>query len=166
MFIQTKIIIIFCRSCWKRIVVKSLNELEIQKVNSARFSFMTTVANVFFTKYQIKTWRSCKKLFYKKNLDLRMAERYKQSNPNLIPVCKKRAFNFNISISLICSKCEVFSKRNFTQCLFIVEYYLNINKKCNRVKSEIFEHCFLANNVKLFIKVSGELFPEKNCNPG
>ena len=95
-----------------------------------------------------------------------MAERYKQSNPNLIPVCKKRAFNFNISISLICSKCEVFSKRNFTQCLFIVEYYLNINKKCNRVKSEIFEHCFLANNVKLFIKVSGELFPEKNCNPG
>ena len=108
---------------------------------------------------------SCKKLFYKKNLDLRMAERYKQSNPNLIPVCKKRAFNFNISISLICSKCEVFSKRNFTQCLFIVEYYLNINKKCNRVKSEIFEHCFLVNNVKLFIKVSGELFPREKLPP-
>ena len=94
-----------------------------------------------------------------------MAERYKQSNPNLIPVCKKRAFSFNISISLICSKCEVFSKRNFTQCLFIVEYYLNVNKKCNRVRSEIFEHCFLVNNVKLFTKVSGELFPREKLPP-
>ena len=94
-----------------------------------------------------------------------MAERYKQSNPNLIPVCKKRAFNFNISIPLICSKCEVFSKRNFTQCLFIVEYYLNVNKKCNRVRSEIFAHFFLVNNVKLFIKVSGELLPREKLPP-